>query len=259
MVGHFTARRNTTSRTPPASQLPVRRPGRGSSPHQQRSSRTRPPSDPMGHWSSEDAAMVTAASAASCARRPPPTAITLSSGPRSTSERATTGCWPMPASTHACRSDRTPARNHRLPRPARTGARLPPAKRGQPYAFSPATGVSPETTNARRFVSYRAFRVSFERETGFEPATSTLARLHSTTELLPQWRVLFYRRVPHLSSGVVHLIEMDRTGGADHGPHRRSDPRGPAGERGSLRPALTSGRRAALARGRELLRQRGPA
>ena len=25
-----------------------------------------------------------------------------------------------------------------------------------------------------------------ERETGFEPATSTLARLHSTTELLPQ-------------------------------------------------------------------------
>ena len=28
-----------------------------------------------------------------------------------------------------------------------------------------------------------------ERETGFEPATSTLARLHSTTELLPQRRV----------------------------------------------------------------------
>ena len=27
-----------------------------------------------------------------------------------------------------------------------------------------------------------------ERETGFEPATSTLARLHSTTELLPLTR-----------------------------------------------------------------------
>ena len=27
--------------------------------------------------------------------------------------------------------------------------------------------------------------VLLERETGFEPATSTLARLHSTTELLP--------------------------------------------------------------------------
>ncbi len=26
-----------------------------------------------------------------------------------------------------------------------------------------------------------------ERETGFEPATSTLARLHSTTELFPPW------------------------------------------------------------------------
>ncbi len=29
-----------------------------------------------------------------------------------------------------------------------------------------------------------------ERETGFEPATSTLARLHSTTELLPQEKSL---------------------------------------------------------------------
>src|SRR5262245_19165993 len=29
-----------------------------------------------------------------------------------------------------------------------------------------------------------------ERETGFEPATSTLARWHSTTELLPQYSVV---------------------------------------------------------------------
>ena len=28
--------------------------------------------------------------------------------------------------------------------------------------------------------------IYMERETGFEPATSTLARLHSTTELLPR-------------------------------------------------------------------------
>ncbi len=28
--------------------------------------------------------------------------------------------------------------------------------------------------------------ISLERETGFEPATSTLARLHSTTELFPR-------------------------------------------------------------------------
>ena len=32
-----------------------------------------------------------------------------------------------------------------------------------------------------------------ERETGFEPATSTLARLHSTTELLPQQREIAIR------------------------------------------------------------------
>jgi hypothetical protein len=29
-------------------------------------------------------------------------------------------------------------------------------------------------------------QIRLERETGFEPATSTLARLHSTTELFPQ-------------------------------------------------------------------------
>ena len=29
-----------------------------------------------------------------------------------------------------------------------------------------------------------------ERETGFEPATSTLARLHSTTELLPHKEIV---------------------------------------------------------------------
>ena len=33
---------------------------------------------------------------------------------------------------------------------------------------------------------------NLERETGFEPATSTLARLHSTTELLPLSEVCFY-------------------------------------------------------------------
>ena len=41
-----------------------------------------------------------------------------------------------------------------------------------------------------------------ERETGFEPATSTLARLHSTTELLPLNEEEVYRRSPFLSSVV---------------------------------------------------------
>ena len=38
-----------------------------------------------------------------------------------------------------------------------------------------------------------------ERETGFEPATSTLARLHSTTELLPRTKILFNARGGGLS------------------------------------------------------------
>ena len=37
---------------------------------------------------------------------------------------------------------------------------------------------------------------------GFEPATSTLARLHSTTELLPLNEEKVYRRTPLLSSVV---------------------------------------------------------
>ena len=36
-----------------------------------------------------------------------------------------------------------------------------------------------------------ANKAILERETGFEPATSTLARLHSTTELLPHGRRRF--------------------------------------------------------------------
>jgi hypothetical protein len=39
-----------------------------------------------------------------------------------------------------------------------------------------------------RSATGRFHSVLLERETGFEPATSTLARWHSTTELLPQLR-----------------------------------------------------------------------
>ncbi len=35
-----------------------------------------------------------------------------------------------------------------------------------------------------------------ERETGFEPATSTLARSHSTTELFPLGETLNYHEAP---------------------------------------------------------------
>jgi hypothetical protein len=35
-----------------------------------------------------------------------------------------------------------------------------------------------------------------KRETGLEPATSTLGRLHSTIELLPRNYLRYYRQVP---------------------------------------------------------------
>ncbi len=37
----------------------------------------------------------------------------------------------------------------------------------------------------RRLTTWPSRQKKMERETGFEPATSTLARLHSTTELFP--------------------------------------------------------------------------
>ena len=62
-----------------------------------------------------------------------------------------------------------------------------------------------------------------ERETGFEPATSTLARLHSTTELLPQapfqvvergalslsWWALYTDYFDRSSSDIFHLFLND--------------------------------------------------
>lgn len=52
-----------------------------------------------------------------------------------------------------------------------------------PPGFEP--GVKVLQTSALP-LGYAAVFFILERETGFEPATSTLARLHSTTELLPR-------------------------------------------------------------------------
>jgi hypothetical protein len=46
-----------------------------------------------------------------------------------------------------------------------------------------------------------------ERETGFEPATSTLARSHSTTELFPLSGFAFYRVTVALSSKKRRLAD----------------------------------------------------
>ena len=50
-----------------------------------------------------------------------------------------------------------------------------------------------------------------ERETGFEPATSTLARWHSTAELLPQRRGDEYLPPPRPSNKKTHLAYSYRS------------------------------------------------
>ena len=48
-----------------------------------------------------------------------------------------------------------------------------------------------------------------ERETGFEPATSTLARLHSTTELLPHGLQTAKREKYFLEAASRFELEME--------------------------------------------------
>src|SRR5262245_61677149 len=55
-----------------------------------------------------------------------------------------------------------------------------------------------------------------ERETGFEPATSTLARLHSTTELLPRRKQLFILCPRVLSTGRCEEISNLQTSRRRH-------------------------------------------
>src|SRR5580698_5812811 len=50
-----------------------------------------------------------------------------------------------------------------------------------------------------------------EREKGFEPSTSTLARLHSTTELLPQWQAAFLATRPLQVKPVVRSRRRGRS------------------------------------------------
>src|SRR5215467_2951189 len=57
---------------------------------------------------------------------------------------------------------------------------------------------------------------TLERETGFEPATSTLARLHSTTELLPHRKQLFILCPRVLSTGRDYEISNVVNGEEKH-------------------------------------------
>ncbi len=80
-----------------------------------------------------------------------------------------------------------------------------------------------------------------ERETGFEPATSTLARLHSTTELLPLSEKFFYASPFRLSrEGRTFFHSLPRQGRccAFSGRGRSPDARTDAGtRRGPMRYA----------------------
>ncbi len=50
--------------------------------------------------------------------------------------------------------------------------------------------------------------ISLERETGFGPATSTLARLHSTTELFPRVSFVKYQKLVSMSMLFCMIFAM---------------------------------------------------
>ena len=55
----------------------------------------------------------------------------------------------------------------------------------------------------------RPTRIELERETGVEPATSSLARKHSTTELLPLYRFKYSGHVQYGQRGVTCCHNCD--------------------------------------------------
>ena len=63
-----------------------------------------------------------------------------------------------------------------------------------------------------------------ERETGFEPATSTLARSHSTTELFPPKLKLRYHRAARRFNNSGRLPSVGREGAPDDLDGRRGTP-----------------------------------
>jgi hypothetical protein len=77
--------------------------------------------------------------------------------------------------------------------------------RWQPFEFfmEAASGFEPENNGFadRCLTTWLCRHKKMERETGFEPATSTLARLHSTTELFPLAIGYFKKSFPPLSRG----------------------------------------------------------
>ena len=107
---------------------------------------------------------------------------------------------------------------------------LPITKRSQ------AQGLGAEVATILREIAWQAKKKDpdrvFKRETGLEPATSTLARLHSTTELLshsvpalPLWnhteQARFYAKEPRLSNKKCVFLDFEGLWWGKSPPTRR--------------------------------------
>ena len=115
--------------------------------------------------------------AASTLRAPP-------SAARAQGFHCGTHAWHYPVRELRSRAHGAEPPPPRLRRPRRTSRRVQrsgsqgPTERSAPSRPEDAFHNSPASSRTRRWEE-------MERETGFEPATSTLARSHSTTELFP--------------------------------------------------------------------------
>ena len=84
--------------------------------------------------------------------------------------------------------------------------RSPPLPRGYQASAPLTLALRPEKIHLLRAGSEQ---INLERETGFEPATSTLARSHSTTELLPlDGKIIPHLRFPKTVTAVPVIAEV---------------------------------------------------
>src|SRR5215510_2744154 len=96
-------------------------------------------------------------------------------------------------------------------RPALPSTRISHRLIAQREQRAERSGASGPTERSARVRGLGAPGVKMERETGFEPATSTLARSHSTTELFPLAEPLKYHDRLDQGYGAVRL-KPDATG-----------------------------------------------
>src|SRR4029077_15185881 len=84
-----------------------------------------------------------------------------------------------------CRGDLFPPRPGQAAREGVAEDRIGSLRLARPVHGDPERRVGDGADQRVGGIRHGPRRVKMERETGFEPATSTLARSHSTTELFP--------------------------------------------------------------------------